>query len=444
MVQPATLRPDDFSMPRATPTGSGALESEPALSLWRSTGPQVDIAIPVYNEEADLEASVRRLHAYLRDELPFSFRITVVDNASTDCTWPIARSLEEELPDVVALHLEEKGRGRALRHVWTSSDAAVLAYMDVDLSTALSAVLPLVAPLVSGHSDMAIGTRLAHGSRVVRGTKREVISRCYNLLLRATLAAGFSDAQCGFKAIRADRARALLPLVKDTGWFFDTELLFLAERAGMRIHEVPVDWVDDADSRVDLLATALDDLRGIARLLRGLATGSLPLATLRASTAAEQAVDARPGLFAQLARFSAVGVVSTAAYVVLYVVLRAGLPALLANALALLVTALANTAVNRRVTFGVRSRDRHLRHQLQGIVVFAVGLALTTGALVVLHALAPGAGRGLEVAVLVTAGVLATAVRFALFRSWVFPSATPPSPTQPSPVQPSPMPRSPR
>ncbi len=440
MVQQATVPPGmrQLDMPLSPQT------TDAPLSLVTPRGPQVDIAIPVYNEEADLEASVRRLHAYLGAALPFSFRITVADNASTDDTWTIARALERELPDVVAVHLDEKGRGRALRQVWTASNAAVLAYMDVDLSTDLTAVLPLVAPVVSGHSDMAIGTRLAHGARVVRGPKRELISRCYNLLLRAALSAGFSDAQCGFKAIRADRARALLPLVKDSGWFFDTELLFLAERAGMRIHEVPVDWVDDPDSRVDLVATALDDLKGVARLLRGLVTGSLPLATLRASTSAEQVVQASPGLFAQLARFSAVGVVSTVAYVLIYVVLRAGLPALGANALALLITAVANTAVNRRVTFGVRNRRSHLRHQLQGIAVFAVGLGLTTGALIVLHDVAPRAGRGLEVAVLVTAGVIATVARFALFRSWVFPGApTVPSPTVPSPTVPSLTPPSP-
>ncbi len=421
MVHPASLHTDEGPLPRL-----------------EVLGPQVDIAIPVYNEEADLEASVRRLHAYLRHELPFTFRITIADNASTDRTWAIARALERALPGVRAVCLEEKGRGRALHHVWSTSDAAVLAYMDVDLSTDLAAVLPLVAPLVSGHSDMAIGTRLAHGARVVRGTKREVISRCYNLLLRTTLAAGFSDAQCGFKAIRADRARALLPLVQDTGWFFDTELLFLAERAGMRIHEVPVDWVDDPDSRVDLLATALDDLKGVARLVRGVATGSLPLATLLESTSAEQAVAARPGLFAQLARFCVVGVVSTVAYVVLYVALRGAMPALAANALALLVTAVANTAANRRLTFEVRSRRSRLRHQLQGIAVFAVGLALTSGALAALHDLAPRSGRGLEVGVLVSAGAAATAVRFALFRSWVFAGSADPLPVPAPTVVPSP------
>ncbi len=424
MVQPATLHPDAPHSPGPQPVPTAPPSVEPTRPPLRSAGPQVDIVIPVYNEEAGLETSVRRLHGFLSTELPFTFRITVADNASTDHTWAIASSLERDLEGVVAVHLDDKGRGHALRYVWEHSDAAVLAYMDVDLSTDLAGVLPLVAPLVSGHSDMAIGTRLAHGARVVRGTKREVISRCYNLLLRATLATRFSDAQCGFKAVRADRARALLPLVKDTGWFFDTELLFLAERAGMRIHEVPVDWVDDPDSRVDVLTTAVEDLKGIARLARGLVTGTLPLATLRESTSAERVVAARPGLFAQLARFSVIGVLSTMAYVLLYVVLRSHMPALGANALALFVTAVANTAVNRRVTFGIRSRKAHLRHQLQGIVVFALGLALTSGALAGLHRLAPHAGRGLEVAVLVVAGTVATVVRFALFRSWVFPGAS--------------------
>jgi len=436
MLQPATLPQEELAPEGPAPDMRAHADSTP----MGTAGPQVDIAIPVYNEEGDLEESVRRLHGYLSTTLPFSFRITVADNASTDRTWSIACSLERELSGVVAVHLDEKGRGRALRHVWAHSDAAVLAYMDVDLSTDLAAVLPLVAPLVSGHSDMAIGTRLAKGSRVVRGAKREVISRCYNLLLHTALAAGFSDAQCGFKAIRADRARALLPLVKDTEWFFDTELLFLAERAGMRIHEVPVDWVDDPDSRVDIVTTAVADMRGVARLVRGLVTGSLPLTTLLESTSAEQAVQARPGLVSQLARFSVVGVVSTVAYVLLYLALRTGIPAQGANALALLATAVANTAVNRRVTFGIRSPKAHLRHQLQGIAVFGVGLVLTGGALDALHHFAPEPSRGLEIAVLVTAGAAATAVRFVLFRSWVFPGASRLSAT----VLPSPTPRSPR
>jgi len=216
-----------------------------------------------------LADSVRRLAAYVRDYFPHSARITIAENGSADGTWELAQSLAGEISGVQAMHLEEAGRGGALKAAWAGSDAEVLAYMDVDLSTGLNALAPLVAPLLSGHSDLAIGTRLARGARVTRGVKREVISRGYNLLLRAALRASFSDAQCGFKAIRADRARKLLPLVTDTGWFFDTELLVLAQRARLRIHEVPVDWIDDPDTRVDILRTAVGDLRGIARVRGG-------------------------------------------------------------------------------------------------------------------------------------------------------------------------------
>jgi glycosyltransferase involved in cell wall biosynthesis len=244
--------------------------------------PVLDVVIPVYNEQDDLERCVRQLHRHLTSTFPYRFRITIADNASTDDTLALAETLQAALAEVRAVHLPEKGRGRALRAVWLASDAPVLAYMDVDLSTDLTALLPLVAPLLSGHSDLAIGTRLARTAQVVRGPQREIISRCYNVLLRGTLHTRFSDAQCGFKAIRREVAQQLLPLVEDTGWFFDTELLVLAERAGLRIAEVPVDWVDDPDSRVDIVATALADLRGVARLGRALATGRLPVAALRA------------------------------------------------------------------------------------------------------------------------------------------------------------------
>lgn len=300
--------------------------------------PALDVVVPVYNEEAGLGPCIERLHAYLAQNFPYRFRITIADNASVDRTFEVATRLAMLYPEVEAVHLEQKGRGRALRAVWSASDAKVLAYMDVDLSTDLTALLPLVAPLLSGHSELAIGSRLARGSRVVRGTKRELISRCYNLILRGTLAAGFTDAQCGFKAIRGDVAQRLLPLVEDTGWFFDTELLVLAERSGLRIHEVPVDWVDDPDSRVDIVATAMADLRGVVRVGKAISTGALPLADVRAQlrpmkdevedsastlafadtgiSATGRTVDpdgVPPGLTGQLIRFAMVGLASTVA-----------------------------------------------------------------------------------------------------------------------------------
>src|SRR6202042_1331834 len=247
----------------------------------RPAAPQVEIVVPVRNEERDLAASIRRLHAYLCDRFPFTAQITIADNGSTDGTWAQALALTGQLDLVRAVRLDQPGRGRALRTAWSASECEVLAYMDVDLSTDLNALLPLVAPLLSGHSDVAIGTRLARGSQVIRGPKRELISRGYNLLLRTLMGARFSDAQCGFKAIRRDQARALVPLVEDKGWFFDTELLVLAERAGLRIHEVPVDWIDDLDSRVDIIATALADLRGMTRLAAGFARGSIQVPQLR-------------------------------------------------------------------------------------------------------------------------------------------------------------------
>ncbi len=228
----------------------------------------VEVVIPVYNERAGLEGSVRRLHAFLaHGSFPFSWRITIADNASTDGTLAVARRLSYELDRVEVIHLRAKGRGRALRAAWLMSDASVVAYMDVDLSTELNALLPLVAPLLSGHSDVAIGSRLARGARVQRSRRREVISRTYNRILRVALRARFSDAQCGFKAVRTDVARTLVPLVRDEEWFFDTELLMLAQRRCLRIHEVPVDWVEDLDSRVAIVPTALADLRGVARLM---------------------------------------------------------------------------------------------------------------------------------------------------------------------------------
>jgi len=407
--------------PDTSPGRQARFESRPnAAIVARAAGvPVLDVVIPVYNEQAALADSVHRLHTHLREQFPFPARITIADNASVDDTLRIAEELAAELSDVRVVRLEEKGRGRALHAAWSTSEAPVLAYMDVDLSTDLAALAPLVAPLISGHSDLAIGTRLGRGARVVRGPKREIISRCYNLILKSTLAAGFSDAQCGFKAVRADVAQRLLPHITDTGWFFDTELLVLAERTGLRIHEVPVDWVDDTDSRVDIVSTATADLLGIARLLRGFAKGSIPVQILAAQLGSRDS--AAPGsLLRQTVRFASVGVASTVAYLLLFMLLHGMLGAQAANLIALLVTAIGNTAANRRFTFGVAGTKRVARHHLEGLIVFAIALAITSGSLALLHTLAPEAGRYVDAAVLVAANLGATAVRFVLLRGWVF------------------------
>ena len=354
-----------------------------ALATERAR-PQVEIVVPVHDEETALALSVRRLHRFLTAEFPFSWRIVIADNASTDATPAVARELAAALPGVSVLRLDRKGRGRALRAAWTGSEARVVCYMDVDLSTDLRALLPLVAPLLSGHSDIAIGTRLARSARVVRGPKRELISRSYNRLLRMTLRARFSDAQCGFKAVRSDLLPSLLPEVKDESWFFDTELLVRAQRRGLRIH--------DPDSRVSIMRTAVDDLRGVARLM--------------ADT--------------PIARFIRVGVLSTIAYVLLFLLLRGPLGAAGANALALALTAVGNTAANRRLTFGIRGRAGLARHHVRGALVFVLTLALTNGALLVLHGVDATPARQVELAVLVVAGLAATITRYVALRTWVF------------------------
>ncbi|MBV9607182.1 MAG: glycosyltransferase [Solirubrobacterales bacterium] len=368
----------------------------------------VEIVIPVYNEERTLAAAVYRLHDFLSRHLPLAWQITIADNASTDLTPEIAQALTDSLDRVHMLRLERKGRGRALRAAWSASPARVVAYMDVDLSTDLRALPPLLAPLLSGHSQVAIGSRLAAGSRVTRGAKREVISRAYNLILHTVLRAKFSDAQCGFKAVRADAAGELLPAIRDVSWFFDTELLVLAQRRGMRIHEVAVDWVDDPDSRVDIVSTALADLRGVGRL----------------------------ALAAPITRFLGIGIASTLAYALLFLALAGLLGSALASAAALALTAVANTAANRRLTFGVRGRAHLGRHHLAGLIVFLIALGLTNGALDVLHGLDPHPARLLEAAVLVVASLAATVTRYFALATWVFrrPGTTPPAPLPAHPL----------
>jgi glycosyltransferase involved in cell wall biosynthesis len=378
-----------------------AASEHPARSLGREKfGPapasgnrgDVEIVVPVYNEERVLGKSIYRLHDYLTRQSRFSWQITIVDNASVDATPQIASTLESTLGGVRFLRLEQKGRGRALRAAWTASRAGVVAYMDVDLSTDLGGLLPLVAPLLSGHSDVAIGSRLASGARVTRGAKRELISRSYNLLLRTALHARFSDAQCGFKAVRHDVLSELLSDVRDQFWFFDTELLVLAQRRGMRIHEVEVDWVDDPDSRVAIVPTALADLRGVARLLAA----------------------------SRLVRFAAIGLASTIAYALLFVALAGSIGSVGANALALTLTAVANTAANRRVTFGIRGRQGLVNHHLAGLLVYLIALALTYGALAVLHQADAHPSHLLEALVLVLASLCATVTRYVALSSWVF------------------------
>ncbi|MEE8471390.1 MAG: dolichyl-phosphate beta-glucosyltransferase [Dehalococcoidia bacterium] len=226
---------------------------------------KVDVVVPAYNEEDVLSRSVGVLWDFLTQHLPCSWQIVVADNGSVDGTLAVARALSHQYPDVTYIHIEQKGRGRALRKAWLESDADIVSYMDVDLSTKLDAFPGLINALDEGY-DIAIGSRLMAGSQVSRSVKREIISVGYNLLIKLMFFSSFSDAQCGFKAVKRDVVQQLVPVIKDQEWFFDTELLLLAERKGYRIKEVPVEWVEDADTRVNIARTAFDDVRGLLRL----------------------------------------------------------------------------------------------------------------------------------------------------------------------------------
>ena len=242
------------------------LIAESQLSFRAIARPLVDIVVPVLNEEKILQKSITTLDEYMAKHLPYRYQITIADNGSQDKTLEIAKNLAEKHRSVRVVSLAERGRGRALKRVWQNSPADILAYMDVDLSTGLDDFLPMIQPLVAGEAGVAIGSRLMKDSRTSRGVKREFISRCYNRIIKWTSGTKFSDAQCGFKAIRRDVAAKFLPKIKDNEWFFDTELLIKTERAGVAIHEQPVTWIEDTDSRVKIVKTAVDDLKGLYRV----------------------------------------------------------------------------------------------------------------------------------------------------------------------------------
>jgi len=229
----------------------------------------VDLVIPCYNEEHVLAGSVERVLAWCDQHPEHQWRVVVANNASTDGTLDVARALEAKHPGRVGVqHVPVKGRGIALRITWLTSEADVMAYMDVDLSTDLDHIPELVDPIARGDVDLAYGTRLHPLSQTERSLKREITSRGYITILKLS-GLKVSDAQCGFKAISRDAARALLPLVQDTQWFWDTELLWVAQANGYRMAEVPVRWDEDSDTRVKIIKTASDDLKGIWRLKRG-------------------------------------------------------------------------------------------------------------------------------------------------------------------------------
>ncbi|MYM18469.1 glycosyltransferase [Brevibacterium sp. 5221] len=430
----------DFDAPDAAPTSGAARDpaargdtsgprwagaparrpgpaQDPAPGAPR-TATTVDLVVPVFNEEAQLVASVDRLLAATAHS-PHAVTIVIADNASTDDTPVLASHLATSRERVRWVRLGLKGRGRALKQVWSDSSADVVAYTDVDLATDVRLLDPMIAVLASGHSDVAIASRLRRDARVERGAKREIISRCYNRLLRGFLDVNYSDAQCGFKAMSRRAADAVLPHVEDTGWFFDTEVLTLAQWSGLRIHEFAADWTDDPDSSVDVVRTALDDLHGMWRMRRELRRNTVPLERIAALVGRPPAV---PNTGTQLLHFVDVGILCTVVYSLGFLVLGHLMPLGAANLTALLGSAILNTALNRRYSFGAQNPRNTLGHHIKGLAVFALCWALTSAAI----ALTAGQPTIWVLVAVTGANVLATVVRFALQRLWVFADAVRP------------------
>ncbi|MFC4111803.1 glycosyltransferase [Nonomuraea zeae] len=395
-----------------------AMEPGPRVLDTAARLASVDIVIPVLNEERALPGCVSTLADFLDERFPLPWRITIVDNGSTDATWPVATALAAEYERVHAHRLDIRGRGAALRAAWQDSPADIVAYMDVDLSTDLDALFPLVASVASGHSEIAIGTRLAPGSRTRRSVRRELVSRGYNALLRYGFGAGFSDAQCGFKAARTEVVRPLMDKIEDDAWFFDTELLLLAEHNGLRVHEVPVDWIEDIDSRVRVVKTAIDDLKGLARVAWSMSMGRARVEVTRSEPTPTHpdAVVARPRAvtMAKFTSFAAIGVISGILYTLLYLPLREIWSPATANLGALVLAGFMNIEANRRWTFGaIRRTTMHIR----AAVLFLANYALTTAAVL---AVPPEAGPTAEVGAVVATYCLLTLLRFTALDRWVF------------------------
>jgi glycosyltransferase involved in cell wall biosynthesis len=238
--------------------------------LNRGTALTLDVVIPVLNEAHVLAKSVETVLAFLRERFQCEWRLVIVDNGSTDGTQHVAKDLRQQHPEVQFLQLAQRGRGRALRHAWLQSRADIVCYMDVDLSTGLDHLPALIGAIADDGYDIAIGSRLMPEARTTRSFKREVISRIYNIFVKTVLFTRFSDAQCGFKAVSRRAVEQIIPQIADQSWFFDTELLVLAEKQGYRIKDIPVVWIEDDDSRVKIFQTGWDDIKGVFRLRRQL------------------------------------------------------------------------------------------------------------------------------------------------------------------------------
>lgn len=374
----------------------------------------IDVAVPVHNDADALNACVARLHGHLAESLPLPWRITIVDSASTDGTWQSAQDLAERFSGVTAMRLEAEGRGRAVRAAWGASAAPVLAYVDVQLSTDLNAFLPLVAPLLSGHSDVAVGSRFSRGARVTHAAGRGRNSRAYGRVLALTLGTGVRDTQCGFKAVRADVARLLLPAVKDNAWFFDTELLVLAERLGLRIAELPVDWTGSPDAPAGGRPLRRHHLRGMWRLAKPLWLRRVNV-ELGGSVPRRRPVGKGHAVF----RFLRIAMCCAALYLAVFLALQPAVGAYWANGLTLTVVTLVCGGANRRYGHGSRAYVTSRYRWVKTTAGFVGSLAGTTAVLKILFlsSIKPSLTVQATVATLIAALVISIRLSFVFERA---------------------------
>ena len=374
----------------------------------------VDVVVPVHNDADALNACVARLRDHLLATLPVPWRITIVDSASTDGTWQTAQELADRFAGVTAMRLEAEGRGRAVRAAWAASQASVLAYVDVQLSTDLNAFLPLVAPLLTGHSDVAVGSRFSRGARVTHGPGRGLNSRGYSRVLTLALGTRVRDTQCGFKAVRAEVAHVLLPAVQDDTWFFDTEFLVLAERLGLRIAELPVDWTGSPGVPAGGPPTRRHDVRGMWRLAKTLWLRRVNV-ELGESAPRRGPVGNGNAVF----RFLRLVLCFAALYLAGFLALQPALGAYWANGLTLTMVTLVCACANRRYAHGRRASVASRYWGFKAIAAYVGSLAGTTAVLKILFlsSIKPSLTVQATVATLIAALVVSLRLSFIFERA---------------------------
>ncbi len=229
----------------------------------------VTIVLPVYNEEDKLERNTLKLLEFCKKNIRHPFEIVIADNNSKDKTREIAEKLSKKHKQINYLYINRKGRGIALKTAWKEYKADVNIYMDIDLATDLSALPRLIDEVVKGN-NVVVGSRYLRNSKIKRTPFRMLISKVYNLMVRAMFKTRIKDMQCGFKAVDKKTVDNVIPRTEDTQFFFDTELILTAEAMHYKVKEIPVKWKEGKDTKVDFVRTITNYIKSLIKLRRRL------------------------------------------------------------------------------------------------------------------------------------------------------------------------------